>query len=151
MTPAEKCVSLETARKLQAAGFPQDTHFSWLPVIFSHKETVVERSEPRVVYVEPALVTGEYYLSCDTKEEMRDGIVAAPDAQEIGELLPYSTDSYGLYMQKFHRDWIVYYSMHSWLYDIGGKFPENKPSISANEAEARASAWLYLKENGLFV
>lgn len=58
MTPKQKCVSLETAKRLKAAGFPQETERSW-----------------RLQFDE------EYQLGLPNSASTRD--YAAPDAQEL--------------------------------------------------------------------
>lgn len=126
MRPEEKCVSLKTAKKLLAAGFPQDTEKWWCTDL------------------------GELTYSRDcssyTKSQCGDH-VAAPDAQEIGELLPATVDGkYGDCTRWFgsrrtQGQWHVWYE--------NGRDDEKLLFTHENEAEARASAWLWLKEQKL--
>lgn len=108
MQPSEKCVSLETAGKLKEAGFPQETEH-WFGF-------------------EGNFMDGRYPATS----------IAAPDATEIGVLLP---------------EYIEGQKLYCWRSDIGwhvGYF--DKPFTSSqglNEAEARAACWLYLKQNNL--
>ena len=121
MTPQKKCVSLETARRLKAEGFTQYTERYW-------------KSD------------GGWHLS------VKRGVhsVAAPDATEIGELLPQFLQS------SDRRLWISTdrTTKKRWECTVESyKNGEDRKNIfigrSDNEAEARAQVWLYLKENNL--
>ncbi len=127
MTPSEKCVSLETAKRLLAVGFPQDTERAWRWQFDDQYEL-------------------GYPNSAATKD------YAAPDSQEIGELLPHSVDtkegSWIITMPNLngfrYLDYIKYSS------NGVGTLLHGYPLLSGkNEAEARAACWLWLKEQGL--
>lgn len=121
MTPQKKCVSLETAKKLLAAGFPQDTERWFIP----DKEQI-----------------GYGLFSTNLKKE--NGWIAAPNAQEIGIELPeviHAEDgSYQFGQRKEHGAMTVFYWNPS-----GTK----KAWSFLDEAEARAAAYLWLKERKL--
>lgn len=112
MTPQEKCVSLETARRLKENNFPQETERVWFCI-------GVDKFE---------LLTVEYLRGC---VQETDELYAAPDSAELGELLPK-----GSMFVKYAGGWM----------DVTEGMPSNG---NVNEAEARAAAWLYLKENNL--
>lgn len=124
MTPENKVVSLETAKRLKELGFPQDTE-RWFYVHTDHNGDFhaanLERYKP--------ILNSDCYKGCH--------LISAPDAQEIGELLPeeaYEMISFGA---PHWRDacWYIY-----WL-------EKDDHEAFDNEAEARAACWIYLKEN----
>lgn len=122
MIPEQKCVSLETAKRLKAAGFSQDTEHFWY-------QYVMERT-PEAPYQK-----GDWELR--PSEQWGNGTgehIAAPDAQDIGELLPRNFGS-ELFMQLRPSGWLLRVDGYEALND--------------NEAEARASVWLWLKEREL--
>lgn len=123
MIPQQKCVSLETAKRLREAWFPQDTERWWS---WYNQET--------------------NKLWEITKGRQYESWYAAPDAQEMG--LPESINVYGehghLHIGYGTREvgkWTVGYANYearcSEIFD------------HANEAEARAACWLWLKEQKL--
>lgn len=172
MTISQKCVSLETAKKLKEAGFPQDTERWFVDTRKSWKEyngqfISYEESKqypPESVHMngDGGLYTfkpfegiqegdGELELS-DRKDGMKgynnSEPLAAPDATELGELLPVSVenDSYWLTTFKCTRKgwWVVYCKE--------GENPSTskncKESIwSLSESEARAACYIWLKEH----
>lgn len=74
MKPEEKVVSLETARKLKEAGFPQDTEHSWGKVR-SHSG---DKGEGKIdLSTENDRCMGEEYSNVYSE------LVSAPDAQEV--------------------------------------------------------------------
>lgn len=113
MTPEQKVVSLETAKKLKEAEFPQDTERRW-------------DENGRLVY--------------DVERMDTAACVAAPDAQEIGALLP-------MIIHAGYGDWQFGERKvgEVWWNPSGTK----KSFEYLDEAEARAAAWLWLKEQGL--
>lgn len=126
MKPEQKCVSLETAKRLKEAGFPQDTERWW-------------RDGAGV-----QLRNHNYPQEIDTSDYYQD--YAAPDSQEIGELLPPKAkpdaDSNSLPIEYWKdEESCVVAIMH---YDSIIEMWRGK-----NEAEARAACWLFLKEKGL--
>lgn len=143
MTPEQKCVSLETARKLLAAGFPQDTGRWWFST------------------------NGEDWSLGGAFSSRTDGNIAAPDAQEIGELLPEQTDAGFFRQEKGLGDegeyWsVMYYSFEEPLFEtepVDGypnvkKLKPSREKITIifeaeNEAEARAACFIWLKEQKL--
>lgn len=134
MQPSEKCVSLETAGKLKDAGFPQDTEKQY------------------GYYIDPLSGGKEGVMLCHTVDcDMRhDAHVAAPDATEIGELLPpnFGSESHNWNTDKVHvgNDGDCWEASISLTDSDGGSV---MVEIYGNEAEARAACWLYLKQNNL--
>jgi hypothetical protein len=137
MTPESKCVSLATAKALKEAGFPQDTERAWLEV-----------ENSKLIY----------------RNQNGDVGVPAPDAQEIGELLPEVTDQGFLeFTKSLYEDgeeWEVFYcDISKDTEPVAGmpnvmKLRMDKTIVSPvfghkNEAEARAACWLYLKQQKL--
>lgn len=135
MKPEEKCVSLETAKKLKEAGFPEHgTERTW--------SIGGDKCEKDWTLVNE-----------DDEAVSRTTFIAAPDAQEIGELLPADipgfydeAPTYFLVCAKFDDGWMLEYE-HA--VDSGGYKPRYVSMGYANESEARAACWLYLKENKL--
>lgn len=123
MKAESKVVSLETAKKLFSGGFSQVTERYWA-------------------------IYGAYNPELHTKYPMgADLVFAAPDAQEIGELLPVTTwkaysPKYTLEIEKTEDGWVVRYrcDKDSFL---------NQGWKDKNEAEACAEAWLWLEKNKL--
>lgn len=136
MTPQEKCVSLSTAKKLKDAGFPQDTERHYFPDILARSEKLISKPEDSVpVYeVKATMITDAYTLSSDPREEYRDGIVAAPDMQEISVLLPAGT--------------AICKGLQGWSCKSRWKTPRGHKQFCSG-VEVAAWCWLYLKENNL--
>ena len=149
MNSNEKCVNRDTARKLNEEGFPQDTERWWQR--FDTNPELFQRSE--------ASEDGwclQDYISDDALDT-----TAAPDAQEIGALLPTivkEKDGRKLYLsfsrvagrgiRKGTLIWHVFFVWHDWdnkktYVHTHGNF------LDENEAEARAAMWLWLKEQKL--
>lgn len=143
MNPSSKCVSLETAKRLLAAGFPQDTE-RWWQATYSHP--LGYRCPDCKVGDEAPHPCGWHIASYDDGEQHFD--IAAPDAQEIGELLPAVIGGRFFRQSKcVDGTWLVYYEANGI-----GAIVEWDGMIDVyynNEAEARAACWLYLKENNL--
>lgn len=147
MTPEQKCVSLETAKKLQAAGFPQDTE-RWWSAWSSHS---------------PAEHTDCHELHWELGGEDDGSIaprVAAPDSQELGELLPgelmEGRTMCFLRVNKEEFELGVFQWNLQYVGTISGSdgYPDENlyltpEFVGKNEAEARATAWLWLKEKNL--
>jgi hypothetical protein len=123
MTPEQKVVSLETAGKLKEAGFPQDMERWW---------NILEKEDGSIVEL----------LESQPPEGRWLGF-AAPDAQEIGELLPARLDRFGQLSCTKDK-----YSPDEWpVWECG--YTSGERFRSVNEAEARAQLWLWLKEQKL--
>lgn len=147
MNKENKCVSLETARKLKYAGFPQDTERYW-ETSFSSGWLRLSDDVAQGYYLirQPGLST-----TGDCKPTF-----AAPDAQEIGEELPFRNKRMGTvndarlrceklpanYIDGERNIWCLFYVDED-------NDTHVTPNFIASEAEARASMWLYLKENKL--
>ncbi len=113
MIPEQKCVSLETAKLLAQAGFLEETQYTW----FQDEES-------------------QWQLLPTERNEGKswEGCASAPDAQEIGGLLP---DGYFTYRRG--TSWFTGKDLHQLAVGVA----------TATEAEARATLWLWLKEQKL--
>lgn len=135
MTPESITVSLDMAKKLKKAGWPQDALFYWC----KYWETLDwEVREPEPAYT-------------------RDGNqVAAPTAEEILRRLPtlIKTDGkdFWLTINKMFRDnpmgegWQVWYTNRD---DVSSLWLTTEQWSNADLANASAQMWIYLKENSL--
>ncbi len=129
-SPESKYVSLETAKRLKAEGFPQDTERWWT--------------------VSSAVVSpdAEYHLTSRPFDWGQFHKIAAPDAQEILELLPRvvepGEDVHGYEMKVIRptkTSWAVrYHDDENGVFDVW-----NHESL----VEAAAFCWLWLKEQKL--
>lgn len=115
MQPVEKYVSLKTAKKLKEAGFPQETERWWFTT------------------------NGVDWSLGGAFSSRSDGNIAAPDAQEIGELLPIGITTY-----KGKSGWTVRRQKQNCC-GYNQVISPNRLSFQT-EAEARAAAWLWFKE-----
>ena len=121
MQPESRVVSLETAKKLKEAGFPQETERWWRDGGDAHGNYIC---------------TGEYGHD--------SFMIAAPDAQEIGEQMLNSIGA-----RKFTGCFLRFGQWGGGTKDVH-EFRVSKQTFRAsNEAEARAACWLYLKDHGL--
>ncbi len=137
MTPSQKVVSLETAKRLKAKGFPQDTERWWT--------------------VSSAVISpdAEYHLTSHPFDWGEFHKIAAPDATEIGELLPQRIPYEQGYL------WIETCKLPPKRDDLDQEGWECSITLSTDdggsmylsrhlsEAEARAACWLWLKEQKL--
>jgi hypothetical protein len=117
-----KTVSLELAKELKEAGYPQDTYFQWF-------------EDGSLVHTE-----SRNPLRC----------IAAPIADEILDLLPaYTALPFFLYIWKDDKGLyrIVYCSSADLV--SGGKQPNYPVEKQKSLAEAAGLMWLYLKKNEL--
>lgn len=134
MRPEDKVVSLEMAKKLKEAGFPQETERWW---VLHYPDSLVLPGP-----------TWQVLPICEFVHWKNDEYLAyaAPDAQEMG--LPESVGTDGLHGH-LH---IGYGTREVGKWTVGYANYERKCSEifdHENEAEARAACWLWLKENGL--
>lgn len=119
-------VSLELARKLKDAGFPQETEFYWIETTQGWR---VIRNPPEFI-----------------KEKMVPDIIAAPLASEIGERLPWviTVDNFQwvlVLMKRADGTWGILYERSTDGTSLGGSW------FIDNDANAKAKMWLWLKEN----
>lgn len=141
------CVSLELAKKLKEAGYPQrESLFQWIS-----ENEYADDWEERVESV-------DYHFDCPIKY-----LGSAPTVAELGEALldfPYPatfiTKWYedGVYLDiKFNRGFKHSYKLNktrSRIWQKINKFQiENLEKLPDTEANARAKMWLYLKKEGL--
>lgn len=133
MKTKDKVVSLETAKRLKEAGFPQNTERCWVEKfpIFVDDDVLVTFQEAR-----QRLTTS--MLSDEAQKLVK--LIAAPDATEIGELL-------GTWLTCIKIDAITDVGVHFYLESKDGYTILVEDAV--NESEARAAAWLWLKENKL--
>ncbi len=144
MRAEDKCVSQKTAEALKEAGFPQDTE-RWWSAWSDHAP--IEHTDCHELHWELG--------------GANDGAiaprVAAPDAEEIGVLLPAEVrDTHGTrrYLHFNKENWDMTLNMEeAWSWDYSSCNNEDQQHFDGktfvNEAEARAAAWLWLKEKGL--
>lgn len=123
MQPESKVVSMDTAQKLIDAGFVYDTERFWVQLDTPEQEWVLRND-----------IFGG---GIATK-----GYIIAPDAQEIGELLPM--DNIECHMTVLGT---VARSKGKWCCLFGEDVRTKQ--YGDNEAEARAACWLYLKQQGI--
>jgi len=137
-----KTVTLETAKKLREAGFPQETHHKW---------------------IEGSNGQGVYFLDCDLRviaSHKGWDIVAAPTAEEVLDQLPAwikMEDDEGqayLIVEKYEDENNENCNYKVKYESAYAEYPE--PSRLIDEdlwfvtlAEAAAKMWLYLKEHKL--
>jgi hypothetical protein len=133
------CVSLELAKKLEKAGYPQESLFYWC-----------ENED-----------TGEFFLSYKNEIKADHGHdwrqfawYSAPTASELGEALPREIEYQVDKNEPGFRDYEPRISVdidNNWLIRYGD-FTADKILIAfkdKSEANARAKMWLYLKSNNL--
>jgi hypothetical protein len=118
-------VTLETAKKLKAAGFPQDTAFCFDP----HSPLPCRK------------------LSSNPKNEVADGkaVITAPTAQELAEQLPSLAgrdDKFQLQITKATNEYQAWYSPIDDTTKLSHLYFEQGDTI----AEALAALWLNLHE-----
>lgn len=121
MTPSAKCVSLITAQRLLAVGFPQETERYW------HKQEGKKEWE----------ICLDNYAFGERDNRI---FIAAPDAQELGEKL-------GVWLMRLDITAVTDIGLHFRLNDEMGRALYVNDAV--NEAEARAACYIYLKEQGL--
>ena len=114
-------VSLETAKKLKAAGFPQVDHVRYWHRLINHQMT--KWSEFKLI---------DWQSGDDFSEET----IAAPTAQEIADQLPK-----GVFIAKGlrYRAWFSETNAHEWPDDLDAYDRDTM-------AEALAQLYLKLKE-----
>lgn len=117
----QKVVSLETAKKLKKIGFPQDTERVYL--LHRSKEYSLENT----LWFESE--DGEWGCRCSIKDLCP---IAAPDAQEIGELLIKNENL----VTMFFPNGRCQIALPEWP----SSYFERE-----NEAEARAAIWIWLQ------
>lgn len=110
--------SLETSKKLKAAGFPQTTHLRWYVPSTSKGEIQLQRSH------------GAWH----------DWTFAAPTSQDMADQLPreYNDGVLDLGINTITGAWIACYQNEN------GSIAE--PQLGDTMAEALASLWLKLQE-----
>lgn len=136
MSPQQKCVTLEIARKLKEAGFPQDTERYWGNTVGQADQTCWRIEKP------------------DWHDKGME-YLAAPDAQEIGVELPETLGS-NINKKQIGVEEFVYDNPRRYQIQVSEYVGDAPPlprtifsQINENEAEARAACWLWLKEKNL--
>lgn len=136
MIPIEKqVVSLELAKQLKEAGYPQEGVWWWNNKFDSDSDIPDEFC---LYSTERKNEILDWYESEKSKPE----IYVAPTVAELGEALPW-----GYCSGKLHNTSSKKVEFLGWYCDeINVDEPQEK---SDTEADARAKAWLYLKKEGL--
>lgn len=145
MTPEQKCVSLETAKKLKEAGWNQFHGVERFWEEMRHEDTGELKW---FVLHHPTQEYGGW------RHQHPPVVIAAPDAQEIAGLLPCYISRYNLTLSHSIKwGWWASYrrkksipsrkrknvKLHVYLHRVSNE----------NLSEALAQMWLYLKEQGL--
>jgi len=155
MKPESKVVTLKTAQRLREAGFPQDTERMYLMIPHVENGKIVKHGE-LLDPVTTAIRRYDIHIPYDDK-------IAAPDATEIGQLLPQYVPYMGRHLwistDATSRDGVptmlgTVLKEPKWECSIAyiGADQEHKCVYldrDDNEAEARAAAFLWLKEKKL--
>ena len=128
-------VSLELAKELKEAGYPQESLFYWINDSIDSEYFIGGNFQNNEDEEEP-------YIDFDwLKEEKRD-FYSAPTVAELGEALPKRVGEGRLVIE-----WNDIESVKSWLvryYGGSGGYGCQKKL-----ADAMAKMWLYLKKEGL--
>lgn len=129
-TLKDHVVSLELAKELKAAGYPQDNClFMWTydPI-------------KKLAYVHDSDTIFNF-------EKEEDLLTAAPLASEIGEMLPVGMSTFRVNTK--WEEWIKEKSFCVTNFDEEDPLADFVHEYGSSEADARAKMWLYLKKNGL--
>lgn len=118
-------VTLDTAKKLKAAGFPQDSYLKWS---WSFGEDVGDGAPLEA-----------HLLPMSTEIEDEYNVEAAPTAQEIADQLAWGVHSTQLTLLKREDD---KYAASYAAFNGSADFVEVAPTL----AEALAALWLKLQE-----
>jgi len=130
MTLTDIVASLELAKQLKEAGYPQESLFEWVNTKGGFTKLIS-------VYSGDEISTEVVYGKIIDR-------FAAPTATEIGEQLPENVMSFKAPTPS--KDWICRF------YDYTGTFEfDSYQEIEKTEADARAKMWLYLKSNNLLL
>lgn len=134
MTPREKCVSFETARKMREAGFAQEAAYFWE---MDHEGVPFLNARRHDQTLEKQF--GDFWKD--------NQFFAAYDTQEVGDMLPNAVDGYGLSTHKCNPNgsyqrtekplWYVQYRNNTGCLNY---------TQNVSEAEARADMALWLEE-----
>lgn len=136
------CVSLELSKKLNEAGYPQESLFHWRKYSLADKPALYQIPEGTELGVLSGKLQFDY---------------SAPTASELGEALPNFVYM-GLSGGGRHGErvgYVVGESFHKrelWAIALAKGFERDcvpKEISSKNLADGMAKMWLYLKENGL--
>lgn len=123
-----KTVTLQTAKKLKEAGFPQKGDYWWSNVLQDKFDLSSEQTWQ--------CGHGKYFHVDFENEEVN---IAAPTAEEVLELLPRKIAQ---------REWIrILRGSHDRLWHI--TYGHHRKVRDESLAEASAKMWLYLKKNNL--
>ena len=146
MTPSQKVVSLETAKKLKAAGYLQETEHEYHKVIwacFSMYNAQLDKSAYTPIEGEKPFIELDFRQEdVNGKDYMYIESWLAPDATEILVSIPsISSFSSNRYWSIFKQgdEWHIYWN----------KDQANQYFTDANLVEALAACWLWLKEQKL--
>jgi hypothetical protein len=132
MTPEQKCVSLETAKRLKAAGWGKETERDWC-LVRSHSEA---RKPGRWCIASAS----EQYDMEEYGSNVFDERIAAPDAQELRAEMLSTKFEVETARNPYTNTWATAVKVDGELQDV---FDDE------NEAEHSSAAWLWLKEQKL--
>jgi len=139
MTIENICVSLELAKKLKEAGYPQDSLFWWN----FYSPGAMDEEFVRVAY-------GRYRLE-NIGQDSEESI-SAPTAAEIGEVLPDQIEENGNFYDQDIQKLSGFKGKTQWGIRYYTDYPsrlENDffaKTVGCSMSEAFAKMWLILKE-----
>lgn len=130
----QQVISLELAKRLKELGVKQDSQFYYVNELLVFKTDIG-------CYAKSGAGVNDKYLQ-------ENEVVAAYDAAELGEMLPYEIDGKLLDMSKgSDGTWSVYYTKNALGAITKPTFIEDQGADT--EADARAKMLVYLIENRL--
>lgn len=135
-TLEEQVCTLETAEKLSKIGFDIETHYEWVQL----ESDCIDASQNK--WMPPTLMTRETRLELGAHTIFQ---FPAPTVAELGVLLPSSQISAAKLfdIEYSKRDRIFTIKITSFTFDKESKYFTNQI-----EAQARADALIWLKDNG---
>jgi hypothetical protein len=144
----KQVVSLELAKQLKEAGYPQNDSLWVWAICDEIMGGPMYRREKRQ---DEFLLLRRELDNCRTTQELLVAEYAAPTVAELGEALPDALQAkitkteYELYIQKRPNYWYVIYVFYSGCI----KDTTLHYTTAPTEADARAKMWLYLKKEKL--
>ncbi|MDQ0923320.1 hypothetical protein QF038_001828 [Pseudarthrobacter sp. W1I19] len=128
--------TLDTCKKLKAAGFPQEVVYSYGSLLSEEIGLLTKAAYETYVGVDSDGTVG--CQECEGEDKGRDQLVAAPTAQEIADHLNGGS-AFQLYSQGDEE--LGYNGMPTYATECGGE-----AAIATTMAEALALLWLKLQE-----
>lgn len=137
-----KTVSLELAKQLKEAGYPQEGYFFWWV-------NVTDKSQNPILAHFQGTQSNEDYLN---EHEDKYEFFAAPTADEILDRLPkkITVSEMDYFLDVYHEEdvldeWVVAYNYIR--HNLG--FKSHHREMEETIADAAAKMWLYLKKEKL--